>query len=261
MPKLTLKFDDRIIKEYVVESEATIGRLPDNTVVIDNPAVSGHHARVFLDGDQVVVEDLRSKNGTYMNDQHVVRAALKNGDVLLIGKHRIEYDDTDDVVASAAAGATAPTMGATAYLDTRQHRAMLATLREARAARGTRPGTTQTTSGRGAGATPMGVLRVLAGSVDGTEYPLVGQRSIIGKCDTALVRLRGLFKPREAAAIVKEGTAYFVTPSSGRALVNGEPFNARRELRDGDVLDVAGVLLEFRVRSERGDADPHPNVA
>ena len=55
MPKLTLKFNDRIIKEYVVESEATIGRLPDNTVVIDNPAVSGHHARVFLDGDQVVV--------------------------------------------------------------------------------------------------------------------------------------------------------------------------------------------------------------
>jgi pSer/pThr/pTyr-binding forkhead associated (FHA) protein len=135
MPKLLLKFDDRLINEYPVESEATIGRLPDNTVVIDNPAVSGHHARVFVDGDRVVVEDLRSKNGTYVNDQHVIRATLKSGDVLLVGKHRIEYADTNDVAAATAKAAALPTMGPTAYLETRQHRTMLTRLREERAAR------------------------------------------------------------------------------------------------------------------------------
>jgi len=135
MPKLLLKFEDRVISEYSVESEATIGRLPDNTVVIDNPAVSGHHARVFVDGDRVVVEDLRSKNGTYVNEQHVIHATLKNGDVLLVGKHRIEYADTNDAAAGTAEAATLPTMGPTAYLDTRQHRTMLARLREERAAR------------------------------------------------------------------------------------------------------------------------------
>jgi len=136
MPKLLLKFDDRIINEYPIESEATIGRLPDNTIVIDNPAVSGHHARVFVDGDQVVVEDLRSKNGTYVNEQHVYRGALKSGDVVVIGKHRLEYADTDDVAASIADETTAPTMGPTTYLDTRQHRARLMKLREAKASRG-----------------------------------------------------------------------------------------------------------------------------
>ena len=135
MPKLLLKFDDRVINEYPIDSEATIGRLPENTIVIDNPAVSGHHARVFVDGDQVVVEDLRSKNGTYVNEQHVYRSALKNGDVLIIGKHRLEYADTNEVAASIADEATTPTMGPTKYLDTRQHRARLMRLREAKAAR------------------------------------------------------------------------------------------------------------------------------
>jgi pSer/pThr/pTyr-binding forkhead associated (FHA) protein len=135
MPKLLLTIDDRIINEYNLESEATIGRLPDNTIVIDNPAVSGHHARVFVDGDQVVVEDLRSKNGTYVNEQHVYRSALTSGDVLTIGKHRLQYADTNEVATSFADDATTPTMGPTTYLDTRQHRARLMRLREARASR------------------------------------------------------------------------------------------------------------------------------
>ena len=262
MPKLVLKFDDRIIKEYAVESEVTIGRLPDNTVVIDNPAVSGHHARVVLDGDQATLEDLRSRNGTYLNDQHVVRAPLKDGDVVLIGKHRIQYDEANEVAATAAEGATAPTMGATAYLDTRQHRAMLAKLREARAARdraaASKTGKTPTASGAPDGA---GVLRTLAGGVDATEYTLEAQSSIIGKSDSALVRLRGWFKPHVAATIVKDGAAYFVSPATGRTAVNGEHLHSRRELRDGDVLDIAGVVLEFRVRRSSGNGDTQPNVA
>jgi pSer/pThr/pTyr-binding forkhead associated (FHA) protein len=38
MPKLTLQFDGRVLKDFVVGKSVTIGRLPDNTVVIDNPA-------------------------------------------------------------------------------------------------------------------------------------------------------------------------------------------------------------------------------
>ena len=262
MPKLVLKFDDRILKEYPVEAEVTIGRLPDNTVVIDNPAVSSHHARVFLDGGQLVVEDLRSKNGTYLNEQHVVRAALKSGDVLQIGKHRLEYAETDDVAASSPVGAPPPTIGPTAYLDTRQHRAMLAKLREARAARDRAASATgKSTSSASAGPGRFAVLRVLGGGVDATEYTLQGQSSIIGKSESAVVRLRGWFKPQVAASIVKDGPAYVLTPATGRTLVNGEPVHGKRELRDGDVLDIAGVVFEFRVNGVSGQANPRPNVA
>ena len=132
MAKLVLKFDERVIGEYPVESEVTIGRLPDNTVVIDNPAVSSHHARVFLDGDDYIVEDLRSKNGTYVNRKHVVREPLRNRDVLLIGKHELVFNQmaTADAVPVSQG---VPTLGKTSYLNTKKHRELLARLRADRA--------------------------------------------------------------------------------------------------------------------------------
>jgi pSer/pThr/pTyr-binding forkhead associated (FHA) protein len=146
MPRLILKFDDRIVNEYALGSVVTIGRLPDNMLVIDNPAVSGQHARILLEGDHYVVEDLRSKNGTFVNEQDVVRARLRNGDVLLVGKHKLVFDETADAE-SIVARPILPTPGKTAYLDTKKQRALLAELREERARkRGTtsarRPGLT-----------------------------------------------------------------------------------------------------------------------
>src|SRR3990170_460698 len=132
MAKLVVKFDERVLAEYPVDSEVTIGRPPDTPVVIDNPAVSGHHARIFLEGDDYVVEDLRSKNGTYVNGQHVVRGALRHRDVLLVGKHKLVFDE----VATAEplpAPRRPPTLGKTAYLNTKKHRELLARLRAERA--------------------------------------------------------------------------------------------------------------------------------
>lgn len=132
MPTLTLQFEGRTLKEYPVGASMTIGRLPDNTVVIDNPAVSAHHARVFRDGEDVVLEDLRSTNGTFVNDRHVYRHALRNGDVVLVGKHKLVFDRAREVDASPAEPALSG-LGDTVYLDTRKHRELLATLRDARA--------------------------------------------------------------------------------------------------------------------------------
>ena len=132
MPKLVLTFDERVLDEYALDSEVTIGRLPDNTIIIDNPAVSGHHARVFLEGDDYVVEDLRSKNGTYVNEKHVVRAALQNRDVLLVGKHKLVFDESANAALNPARPVS-PTLRSTAYLNTKKHRALLAKLREERA--------------------------------------------------------------------------------------------------------------------------------
>jgi pSer/pThr/pTyr-binding forkhead associated (FHA) protein len=60
MPKLVLLFEGRVIRETAVTlgQPCTIGRLPDNTIVIDNSAVSSHHVRVAREGPQFVVEDL-----------------------------------------------------------------------------------------------------------------------------------------------------------------------------------------------------------
>jgi pSer/pThr/pTyr-binding forkhead associated (FHA) protein len=134
MPRLILKFGDRILTEYALDSTVTIGRLPDNMLVIDNPAVSGHHARILLEDDHYVVEDLRSKNGTFVNEQDVVRARLQHGDVLQVGKHQLIFDEIADAESIASQSGSA-TPGKTAYLDTKKQRALLAKLREDRARR------------------------------------------------------------------------------------------------------------------------------
>src|SRR5713226_9116458 len=92
MAKLILQFEDHVVKEYAVGMMATIGRLSENTVMIDNAAVSSHHACVFRDGDQFVVEDLQSTNGTFVNGTRVSRQALQDGDVEVVGQHKLVLD-------------------------------------------------------------------------------------------------------------------------------------------------------------------------
>jgi len=68
MPVLTKKFKNKPLEEYQLQKGAslTIGRRDDNDVVIDDPAVSGHHAKIDSVGDRLVLIDLKSKNGSFV---------------------------------------------------------------------------------------------------------------------------------------------------------------------------------------------------
>lgn len=64
MAKLILKFEDRVIRELPLDADAvTVGRVPDNVLVIDNPAVSSHDARASRVDDSYVLEDLGPRTG------------------------------------------------------------------------------------------------------------------------------------------------------------------------------------------------------
>ena len=128
MAILTLQRDDCVLKQYAVGPLMTIGRLPDNTVVIDNPAVSSHHACVFRAGAAFIVEDLQSTNGTFVNDKRVTRETLHDGDVVLVGKHRLVFDEQAagestgrdaELPASSSAHATASCATASASFSSR----------------------------------------------------------------------------------------------------------------------------------------------
>jgi predicted component of type VI protein secretion system len=68
----------------------TIGRQPDNYVVIDDPMVSRHHARFSLQGDSYVLEDLGSANGTWVNNIRLASpVVLRPGDVIGLGQEVI----------------------------------------------------------------------------------------------------------------------------------------------------------------------------
>ncbi|HEY6768351.1 MAG TPA: FHA domain-containing protein [Candidatus Sulfotelmatobacter sp.] len=80
--KLSLKFHDKVIQEVALSGGVvTIGRQPDNLLRIDNPIVSGHHARIFWENNHYVLEDNESFNATYLNDRRISRAVLSDGDI------------------------------------------------------------------------------------------------------------------------------------------------------------------------------------
>ena len=74
--------------------KTTIGRVEDNTFQIAEPSVSSHHCEVLLRGSDIVVRDLNSTNGTFINGEKVSETVLKPGQVLRLGQieMRLEPD-------------------------------------------------------------------------------------------------------------------------------------------------------------------------
>jgi hypothetical protein len=73
------------------EGVTTIGRRPDNDIVLSDRAVSGRHARIELTGGQVTIQDLDSTNGTFVNGRRVVTHSLQDGDMIAIGNYRLGF--------------------------------------------------------------------------------------------------------------------------------------------------------------------------
>jgi FHA domain len=99
MARLIYKFKDRILDVFLLPESRplAIGRRPDNDLVIDNLAVSGHHARIENRGQGYCIVDLQSKNGTFVNGNPIQESALRHEDVLTIGKHTLVVDLTDSM--------------------------------------------------------------------------------------------------------------------------------------------------------------------
>src|SRR5215467_9038245 len=128
MAKLSLMFEERLMKEVPIGNRpVTIGRSPDNDLPVDNLAVSNYHARVYFEGSRLVVEDLDSLNGTFVNDLRVERATLHDGDSIHVGKHYIKVDASHDAPISWDMGrkVAAPAINETMVLDTKARREML----------------------------------------------------------------------------------------------------------------------------------------
>ena len=72
--------------------KTTIGRVEDNVFQIPEPSVSSHHCEVLLQGNDIVVKDLNSTNGTYINGQKVTEGPLKPGQILRLGQIEIRLE-------------------------------------------------------------------------------------------------------------------------------------------------------------------------
>jgi DNA-binding winged helix-turn-helix (wHTH) protein len=76
----------------LAEGEYVVGRDPDLELFVDAPDVSRHHARIRIAGETASIEDLDSKNGTYVADRRIQAAAqLLDGDSIRIGSVQLTF--------------------------------------------------------------------------------------------------------------------------------------------------------------------------
>ncbi len=81
--------------------KTTIGRVEDNTLPIVEPSVSSHHCEILLRGSDVVVKDLNSTNGTFINGDKVTgEAVLKPGQILRLGQIELRLETDSPAAAS-----------------------------------------------------------------------------------------------------------------------------------------------------------------
>ena len=74
------------------QEELLVGRHPDCDVVLADPSVSRHHARLVYRGSRWIIQDLQSTNGTILNGNQIGRSELQPGDRLLLGLERLLVD-------------------------------------------------------------------------------------------------------------------------------------------------------------------------
>jgi pSer/pThr/pTyr-binding forkhead associated (FHA) protein len=199
----------------------TIGRKADNDLPIDDHTVSGRHAKITKVQAVYFLEDLKSTNGTCLNGKPIDRAQLRDADVVTIGQHRIIFQDSAPIPAVALSGS----------IDMEQTMAI----------RGN--------DMRAGQPTTEAKVVVNAGKTERLEYHLIKPTSLIGSQEGAAVRLTGWFAPKSAALISNRGGIYSISPSQGnkKLLVNGKDISSQQQLKNGDLIEVAGVSMTFYV--------------
>lgn len=233
MARLILTLNNKVLGNQLVASAepVTIGRSADNRIVIDNKAVSAHHAKINFDGQKLIITDLGSRNGTLVNNEKVARSPLTHQDWISIGKHIIIVDLHETL--SLEANAEQLIARSTAASDAEQ---TIVLERE----------TFQPTW------LSFDYLSFLSAHKE--DFELTDQVVAIGKNPDADIRLNGIrawFAGTPSATIAKHGDSYTLTRRGGwlRVNVNGAPVESSRKLQHQDIIAVGP--LQFQIRFVR----------
>ena len=252
MAKLILSMDGLVLKEINLTKErTTIGRKPHNDIQIDNLAVSGEHAVIVTILEDSFLEDLGSTNGTVVNGQPIKKHFLQNNDIIELGKYKLKY------VAEASAGqAQAADFEKTMILRPGASRGVTAGAAQAVPAApaaasiaknlgdtaANPAAASQGPASRPSAATPQkaAALQLLSGPNAGKELDLTKPLTTLGKPGV------------QVAVITRRPQGFFITHVEGASfpVVNGKPLDAQaHSLNDHDVIDMAGVKMEFFLKT------------
>jgi hypothetical protein len=224
MAKLVLSSGGSLVRQYFIDKERfTIGRQAHNDLVIEDPAVSRDHAIIITVGNDRIVEDLDSSNGTFINGARVSRRILQHGDVMQFGRYHLRYVNPKD----------------STEINLEQTMLITSLPKELRELRG-QVSARQETAGPavriGRIHFPRGRVKIIGGPGAGASVEL---ERIVATFGTPGEQL---------AVITRRPHGYFLSHVEGRRYprVNKRPIGAEpHPLRSHDEIEVADIRLEF----------------
>src|ERR1044072_594171 len=93
MPRLVVLSEGLTGRSHELKAErTTVGRVEDNTFQIPDASVSSHHCEILLKGSEVVIRDLNSTNGTFINGHQITEATLKPSQILRLGQVEVRLE-------------------------------------------------------------------------------------------------------------------------------------------------------------------------
>jgi hypothetical protein len=219
MGRLVVSLDGVVVQEVpLTKDKTTLGRRPYNDVVIDNLAVSGEHALLQRVGSEVVIEDLNSTNGTYINGRAIRKQGLTHLDIVEVGKYKIRFLADEDAGQAKTRGPVPPAAAATGVDP------VLAS------GFGGPPGAAADTAFRAAS------IKVLNGAAAGRQVVLTKVVTTVGRPGV------------QVASIARRHDGYACAHVEGatRPRINGVAIEGESApLRPGDVIELAGTRLQF----------------
>ncbi len=227
--KVILSLNQSVLGDFPLDQERVVlGRKPENDVQVDNLAVSGQHAAIITILNDSFLEDLDSTNGTFVNGKLVKKHALKNGDVITIGKHELKYVND---AASTGEDDFEKTMIIRPGMAS--HAAATEKARELGGGGESSIGTSTALAQQ----LPMGKIQVLSGPGTGKELALKKALITLGRPGV------------QVAVITRRPQGYFITHVEGKhPVVNGDDIGGQaRALGDHDIIELAGVKMQFMV--------------
>ncbi len=253
MPTLVVRHPDGNETEHEISGELSIGRQAGNSLLLTAGGVSRQHARVYLEGGKVLVEDLGSANGTHVDGERIAEPTpLTPQSSVLLGEYELRIKaPARRATRTNAAAVEDPGVGAP-----RQTRAVPALRGGARpagsgAALARRPAGAPAARGGGGTAGGGPVLRGMTGPWANKTWP-VKLKLLVGRVPPATVVIEDDSVSRKHAEIEKtpRGVVLRDLGSANGTLVNGEPVDkAPVTLQSGDVIQfgVVEVVLEGEV--------------
>ena len=230
MAKLVLTLHGQVAGHYFLERERfVIGRKEACDLCIDEPGISKEHAAVVTIGNDQILEDLDSTNGTIVNGKRMEKHILQHNDIIEIGPCQFKYInakatpdmDFDKTMIMPALSTHADAPQKKPAWHSNQLESSSPAARE------------------GKGNFPLAGVRYLRGTEAGKEIELNRVLATFGKADEQL------------AVINRRPHGYFITHVEGKKfpLLNAKPISAEPYLlREGDVIEVGNDKFMFFVK-------------